>query len=56
MVCRGLLTCVAYSFKTESIESKEIRSAVDKYLNVGEWVMDQSVAFMGTSSYFERKR
>lgn len=44
------------SLQTDKIESKEIRSAFDKYLNVGEWVMDQSIAFMGTSSYFERKR
>ena len=45
-----------HSFKTNSIESKDIRGAVDKYLSVGEWVMDQSVAFMGSSHYFERKR
>jgi len=29
---------------------------VEKYLGVGEWVMDQSVAIMGSSNYFERKR
>ncbi|KAF8533580.1 hypothetical protein BDD12DRAFT_898448 [Trichophaea hybrida] len=44
------------SLQTEKIESKDIRSAIDKYLGVGEWVMDQSIAFMGSSSYFERKR
>ncbi|KAI5855864.1 hypothetical protein BZA05DRAFT_389900 [Tricharina praecox] len=49
-------TGLSLSIKTEKIESKEVRSAVDKYLNVGEWVMDQSIAFMGTSAYFERKR
>lgn len=42
--------------KTDSVENKNVRSAVTKYLNIGEWVMDQSVAFMSTTSYFERKR
>ena len=42
--------------KTEKIESPDIRSAIDKYLNVGEWFMDQSIAFMGSTAYFERKR
>jgi len=45
------------SFKTDKIaESKELKNWVDKYLGVGEWVMDQSVAVMGSSSWFERKR
>jgi len=45
------------SFKTEKIaDSKELKNWVDKYLGVGEWVMDQSVAMMGSSSWFERKR
>ncbi|KAA8905365.1 hypothetical protein FN846DRAFT_907485 [Sphaerosporella brunnea] len=52
----GVKRSTGITLKTEKIESKDIRSAVDKYLNVGEWVMDQSIAFMGTSSYFERKR
>jgi len=45
------------SFKSDKIaESKELKNWVDKYLGVGEWVMDQSVAVMGSSSWFERKR
>ena len=43
-------------FKSDSIQNKDIRGAVDKYLNVGDWVLDQSIAFMSSSSYFERKR
>jgi len=43
-------------FKSEDIENKEVRGAVNKYLNVGDWVLDQSIAFMSSSSYFERKR
>ena len=43
--------------KTEKVaESKELKKWVDSYLGVGEWVMDQSIAVMGSSSWFERRR
>jgi len=45
------------SFRSDKLaESKELKSWVESYLGVGEWVMDQSVAVMGSSSWFERKR
>jgi len=45
------------SFKKESLtENKDINHWIDKYLGVGEWVMDQSVAIAGSSGWFERKR
>ncbi|EFY91501.1 hypothetical protein MAC_02386 [Metarhizium acridum CQMa 102] len=46
------------SFKTEKVagENKEVSRWIDKYLGVGEWVMDQSVAFAGSSGFFERRR
>lgn len=44
------------SLKTGDIESKEAKNIVEKYLDVGEWVFDASVTFMGSSNYFERKR
>lgn len=48
---------VSPSFKSEQIsESKEVKRWIDNYLGVGEWVMDQSVAVMGSSSWFERRR
>lgn len=51
------LTLPSPSFKPDSLtESKELKTWVEKYLGVGEWVMDQSVAIMGSSGYFERKR
>lgn len=37
-------------------ESTEIKKWVDSYLAVGEWTMDQSVAILGSSKYFERRR
>ncbi|KAF7514004.1 hypothetical protein GJ744_006618 [Endocarpon pusillum] len=44
-------------FNSDKIsDSKELKNWVDKYLGMGEWVMDQSVAVMGSSSWFERKR
>jgi hypothetical protein len=45
------------SFKKESItENKDINVWIAKYLDVGEWVMDTSVALAGSSGFFERKR
>jgi hypothetical protein len=45
------------SVRTEKLsDSPNIKGWVDSYLGVGEWVMDQSVAIMGASPYFERKR
>ena len=46
------------SFKTDKVagENKEFSKWIDKYLGVGEWVMDQSVAIAGSSGFFERKR
>lgn len=41
---------------TNKIENDEVRKYVEKYLDVGDWVLDSSVAFMNTSTYFERKR
>lgn len=49
--------CSRPSFKKDTLtENKDVQSWIEKYLGVGEWVMDQSVAIAGSSSYFERKR
>ncbi|KAJ5944629.1 hypothetical protein N7516_004797 [Penicillium verrucosum] len=37
-------------------ENKDVKKWVDSYLGVGEWMMDQSVAVMGSSAWFERRR
>ncbi|KAK7544407.1 uncharacterized protein J3D65DRAFT_609483 [Phyllosticta citribraziliensis] len=45
------------SVKPESLtQSDNIKKWLDNYLWVGEVLMDQSVAIMSTSGYFERKR
>ncbi|KAH6957998.1 hypothetical protein BKA56DRAFT_680865 [Ilyonectria sp. MPI-CAGE-AT-0026] len=46
------------SFKRDKVagENKDLGGWIDKYLGVGEWVMDQSVAIAGSSGYFERTR
>jgi Fungal protein of unknown function (DUF1748) len=45
------------SIRSESVtESPEIKKWIDNYLWVGEWAMDQSVAIMASTSFFERKR
>ncbi|KAF8945803.1 hypothetical protein BGZ47_001940 [Haplosporangium gracile] len=55
-VIAGVKRSSGLSVATEKIESSEVRSYVEKYLSVGEIVIDQTAAFMSTSSYFERKR
>ena len=37
-------------------DSKEVKKWFDNYLGVGEWVMDQSVAILGSSGWFKRER
>ncbi|PYI05766.1 DUF1748-domain-containing protein [Aspergillus sclerotiicarbonarius CBS 121057] len=37
-------------------DNKDFKKWIDNYLGVGEWVMDQSVAVLGSTSYFERRR
>ncbi|KAK0262531.1 hypothetical protein LTR91_003832 [Friedmanniomyces endolithicus] len=45
------------SIKPEAMtESPNVKSWIENYLWVGETLMDQSVALMGSSGYFERKR
>ncbi|KAF2198086.1 DUF1748-domain-containing protein [Delitschia confertaspora ATCC 74209] len=45
------------SMKPEQFsESPNVKKWIDNYLWVGECVMDQGVAIMASSSYFERKR
>ncbi|KAG6073683.1 hypothetical protein E4U31_007608 [Claviceps sp. LM219 group G6] len=51
-------TGLTLSFKTDQVagENKEVSKWMEKYLSVGEWVMDQSVAIAGSSGFFERRR
>ncbi|KAK2767615.1 hypothetical protein FQN54_003773 [Arachnomyces sp. PD_36] len=50
-------TGLSPSLSSEKIsDNKEVKRWVENYLGVGEWVMDQSVAVMGSSGFFERKR
>ncbi|KAL4918956.1 hypothetical protein BDW62DRAFT_180186 [Aspergillus aurantiobrunneus] len=37
-------------------DNKDFKKWIDNYLGVGEWVMDQSIAVLSSTSYFERKR
>jgi Fungal protein of unknown function (DUF1748) len=37
-------------------DNESVNKFVDNYLWLGETVMDQSVAFMSSSKYFERRR
>jgi len=53
----GMKRSTGLTFKKDALtENKEVNVWIDKYLGVGEWVMDQSVAIAGSSGWFERKR
>ncbi|KAF2814685.1 DUF1748-domain-containing protein [Mytilinidion resinicola] len=53
----GVKRSTGLTIKSETIsESPSIKKWIDNYLWAGEWVMDQSVAVMASTSYFERKR
>ncbi|KAF9113269.1 hypothetical protein BGX27_001914 [Mortierella sp. AM989] len=55
-VLAGIKRSTGLTVASNKIESKDVRSAVDKYLSIGEWVVDQGIIFMSASTYFERKR
>ncbi|KAI9051812.1 hypothetical protein LZ554_004075 [Drepanopeziza brunnea f. sp. 'monogermtubi'] len=56
-ILAGMKRSTGLTFKKDSItENKDINGWIEKYLGVGEWVMDTSVAFAGSSGWFERKR
>lgn len=54
----GMKRSTGLTIKSEKVsgENKDMNKWIDKYLGVGEWVMDQSVALAGSSSWFERTR
>lgn len=51
----GMKRSTGLTLKAES-ENKTTNEWISKYLGVGEWVMDQSVAIAGSSGWFERRR
>ncbi|KAL5606399.1 hypothetical protein BROUX41_002816 [Berkeleyomyces rouxiae] len=57
-VLAGMRRSTGLTFRTDKIsgENKDLNGWVDRYLGVGEWVMDQSVAIAGASGWFERRR
>ncbi|KAK3804637.1 MAG: hypothetical protein JOS17DRAFT_769455, partial [Linnemannia elongata] len=55
-VLAGIKRSTGLTVASDKIESKDVRSAVDQYLGIGEWVVDQGIMFMSNSKYFHRKR
>ncbi|ODV60433.1 DUF1748 domain-containing protein, partial [Ascoidea rubescens DSM 1968] len=50
----GIKRTTGLTPKLDLVENKEIREYSQKYLNVGESVLDSSVGIMSSSSYFVR--
>ncbi|KAF9962768.1 hypothetical protein BGZ65_008053 [Modicella reniformis] len=55
-ILAGIKRSTGLTVASNKIENADVRSAVDKYLSIGEWIMDQGIIFVSTSKYFERKR
>ncbi|KAI0997855.1 hypothetical protein K3495_g10334 [Podosphaera aphanis] len=56
-ILAGMKRSTGLTLKKERFnENSDISTWIDRYLGVGEWVMDQSVAIAGSSGWFERKR
>ncbi|KAI0002857.1 DUF1748-domain-containing protein [Xylariaceae sp. FL0662B] len=58
-ILAGMRRSTGLSFRTERVsigDNKEANKWVEKYLSIGEWVMDQSVAVAGSSGWFQRTR
>ncbi|KAI9315534.1 hypothetical protein BX666DRAFT_2028432 [Dichotomocladium elegans] len=51
----GIKRNTGLSPAVSNIENEDIRNYVTKYLNVGEWMLDNTVVFMNNSPYFTRK-
>ncbi|KAI0473513.1 hypothetical protein GGR56DRAFT_675995 [Xylariaceae sp. FL0804] len=57
-ILAGMRRSTGLTVKGERIggDNPDMNRWVNKYLGVGEWVMDQSVAIAGSSGWFERTR
>ena len=51
----GVRRSTGLTFNSEELDSQDIRGLVNKYLGVGEWMLDTSAAFLQGSNYFEKK-
>ncbi|ODQ63601.1 DUF1748-domain-containing protein [Nadsonia fulvescens var. elongata DSM 6958] len=54
-VLAGVKRSSGYTFKADKFEDRNVKSVLTRYLDVGEWVLDQSVALMDATPYFIRK-
>ncbi|KAI9227411.1 MAG: hypothetical protein DHS80DRAFT_17264 [Piptocephalis tieghemiana] len=52
----GIRRSTGLALDMDRIKNEEVRSIVARYLGFGEWAMDTSVAFLGTSGWFRRER
>ncbi|RKP14750.1 hypothetical protein BJ684DRAFT_5537, partial [Piptocephalis cylindrospora] len=50
----GIRRSTGLTLDMDRIKSEDMRSIVARYLGFGEWAMDTSIAFLGTSAWFRR--
>jgi len=56
-ILAGMKRSTGLTFKKDALtENKDVNYWVERYLGVGEFVLDNAVAIAGSSAWFERKR
>ncbi|KAF3017807.1 hypothetical protein E8E14_010191 [Neopestalotiopsis sp. 37M] len=57
-ILAGMRRSTGLTFQSKQIggDNADTNKWIEKYLGVGEWVMDQSVAIAGSSPWFKRTR
>ncbi|QSL64977.1 hypothetical protein MERGE_002281 [Pneumocystis wakefieldiae] len=54
-VLAGIKRSTGLTIKTNMFD-KDTEMVINKYLSIGDWVMDQSISLMASSKYFEKRR
>nr|CAG8491570.1 5530_t:CDS:2 [Entrophospora candida]CAG8492618.1 372_t:CDS:2 [Entrophospora candida] len=55
-VLAGIKKSTGYTVATNRIGNPDLRTAVTKFLTIGEVVVESSVTYISTSAYFEKTR
>lgn len=51
----GVRRNTGLTLRPNTIENKDAKAVIAKYLEVGEWMLDTSATLMRASGYFERR-
>ncbi|KAJ1957728.1 hypothetical protein IWQ62_005029 [Dispira parvispora] len=54
-VLAGIRRSSGLTLKTDTVENKELRDLVEKYLDLGEKTLDMGASLLSSSKFFERR-